>query len=101
GLSYPACLQRAERKPDRPVQADRRRHARLANPGGVQASQVLKRRERRLVGEAFDRLMRDAVPSDSNGGIDARPTRAGDHQSPELGDYQPGGQFPRKSFSFL
>jgi hypothetical protein len=31
-------------------------------------SQVLKRRERGTLGEAFDRLMRDAVPFESEGG---------------------------------
>jgi integrase len=42
-------------------------------------SQVLKRRERRTVGEAFDRLMRDAVPSGSDGRIGG-PTMGSDDE---------------------
>jgi Phage integrase family len=44
-------------------------------------SQVLKRRERRTVGEAFDRLMRDAVPSGSDGKIGAPNMGSGDETS--------------------
>jgi hypothetical protein len=39
-------------------------------------SQVLERRERRTVGEAFDRLMRDAVPSGLEDAIEERSMRS-------------------------
>jgi integrase len=52
-------------------------------------SQVLERRERRTVGEAFDRLMRDAVPSGSDD-RNAAPTMAsGDAKSPRFDADQP------------
>ena len=44
-------------------------------------SQVLKRRERRTVGEAFDRLMRDAVPSEPEAESGPLPTGSGDAET--------------------
>jgi len=45
-------------------------------------SQVLKRRERGTVGEAFDRLMRDAVPSEYEGRSSRLTTGSGDAETP-------------------
>jgi integrase len=58
-------------------------------------SQVLERRERRTVGEAFDRLMRDAVPSRSDSTVDALTMGSGDAKRPQFDADRPafGPQF--------
>jgi hypothetical protein len=54
-------------------------------------SQVLERRERRTVGEAFDRLMRNAIPSGSEDRVEERLMRSGRwRETSQLRADQPG-----------